>query len=120
MLLIHLLALGPSGSYTKRLCKNQVQQCCVDVLTDFLTILSLTQQHAKPKLESQVSRPEVETAELPLMAAILGSPAAPAPQTPAHSSVDRDREMARKREQERRRREAVSYTPFLRVSVLTA
>lgn len=68
-----------------------------------LMISSLTQQPQKTKLECQPSKPEVESAELPLMAAILDTPKAP-----ELSSVDREREMARKREQERRRREAVS------------
>lgn len=66
-----------------------------------LMISSLTQPPQKTKLECQPSKPEVESAELPLMAAILDTPKAP-----ELSSVDR--EMARKREQERRRREAVS------------
>ncbi|KAL7891139.1 hypothetical protein AOLI_G00006150 [Acnodon oligacanthus] len=69
---------------------------------------SLTQQLAKSKLESQASKLEVESAELPLMAAILDTPKAPEPSTPSQSSVDPEREMARKREQERRRREAMS------------
>ncbi|XP_028817332.1 bromodomain testis-specific protein isoform X2 [Denticeps clupeoides] len=61
-----------------------------------------------------------ESAELPIMAAILDAPKpgelqkAEAPATPAtpppltQSSVDQQREVARKREQERRRREAMS------------
>ncbi|XP_066519063.1 bromodomain testis-specific protein isoform X5 [Hoplias malabaricus] len=65
---------------------------------------SLTQQLTTPKLESQTSKPEVESAELPLMAAILDTPKS---LEPAQSSVDRIREIARKREQERRRREAM-------------
>ncbi|XP_072540141.1 bromodomain testis-specific protein isoform X2 [Salminus brasiliensis] len=69
---------------------------------------SLTQQLAKSKLESLAPKPEVESAELPLMAAILDPPKTPESPTPAQCSVDRDREMARKREQERRRREAMS------------
>ncbi|XP_017571059.1 bromodomain testis-specific protein isoform X3 [Pygocentrus nattereri] len=69
---------------------------------------SLTQQLAKSKLESQASKLEVEPAELPLMAAILDAPKAPEPSPPSQSSVDPEREMARKREQERRRREAMS------------
>ncbi|KAI4903257.1 hypothetical protein NFI96_024557 [Prochilodus magdalenae] len=69
---------------------------------------SLTQQLATSKLESQVSKPEVESAELPLMAAILDTPKAPEPPTPSQHSVDPEREVARKREQERRRREAMS------------
>uniref|UniRef100_A0A4W4DQV3 Bromodomain testis-specific protein-like n=1 Tax=Electrophorus electricus TaxID=8005 RepID=A0A4W4DQV3_ELEEL len=52
---------------------------------------------------------ETESAELPLMAAILDPPNAPETQpTVTQSSMDREREMARKREQERRRREAMS------------
>ncbi|KAA0713064.1 Bromodomain testis-specific protein [Triplophysa tibetana] len=62
-------------------------------------------QLQKTKLDCQPSKPEVELAELPLMAAILDTPeACSLPQ----NSVDREREMARKREQERRRREAMS------------
>ncbi|XP_067228981.1 bromodomain testis-specific protein isoform X4 [Chanodichthys erythropterus] len=68
----------------------------------------LTQQVQKTKLDCQPSKPEVETAELPLMAAILDTPKAPEPCSLPQSSVDREREMARKREQERRRREAMS------------
>ncbi|KAI5109288.1 bromodomain testis-specific protein isoform X1, partial [Silurus meridionalis] len=66
---------------------------------------SLTQQLAKTKLEIQASRTEMESAELPIMAAILDQP-----KTPETSAMDREREMARKREQERRRREALSGT----------
>uniref|UniRef100_A0A3B1JKN7 Bromodomain, testis-specific n=1 Tax=Astyanax mexicanus TaxID=7994 RepID=A0A3B1JKN7_ASTMX len=69
---------------------------------------SVTQQLTKPKLESQASKAEVESAELPIMAAILDPPKTPESPSPAQSSVDREREMARKREQERRRREAMS------------
>ncbi|XP_057193344.1 bromodomain testis-specific protein isoform X2 [Triplophysa rosa] len=62
-------------------------------------------QLQKTKLDCQPSKPEVELAELPLMVAILDTPeACSLPQ----NSVDREREMARKREQERRRREAMS------------
>lgn len=68
----------------------------------------LTQQPQKAKLECQPSKPEVESAELPLMAAILDTPKAPEPSSVLQNSVDREREMARKREQERRRREAMS------------
>ncbi|XP_048055565.1 bromodomain testis-specific protein isoform X2 [Megalobrama amblycephala] len=68
----------------------------------------LTQQVQKTKLDCQPSKPEVEIAELPLMAAILDTPKAPEPCSLPQSSVDREREMARKREQERRRREAMS------------
>lgn len=74
----------------------------------FLMISSLTQQLQKTKLDCPPSKPEVELAELPLMAAILDTPKAPEPSSLSQSSVDREREMARKREQERRRREAVS------------
>ncbi|KAG1940801.1 bromodomain testis-specific protein isoform X1 [Pimephales promelas] len=69
---------------------------------------SLTQLLQKTKLDSQPSKPEVESAELPLMAAILDPPKAPEPCSLPQSSVDREREMARRREQERRRREAMS------------
>ncbi|XP_056315783.1 bromodomain testis-specific protein isoform X2 [Danio aesculapii] len=68
----------------------------------------LTQQPQKTKLECQTSKPEVESAELPLMAAILDTAKAPEPSSVLQNSVDREREMARKREQERRRREAMS------------
>ncbi|XP_042581727.1 bromodomain testis-specific protein-like isoform X2 [Cyprinus carpio] len=68
----------------------------------------LTQQLQKSKLDCPPSKPEVESAELPLMAAILDTPKAPEPSSLPQSSVDREREMARKREQERRRREAMS------------
>ncbi|XP_051752640.1 bromodomain testis-specific protein isoform X2 [Ctenopharyngodon idella] len=68
----------------------------------------LTQQVQKTKLDCQPSKPEVESAELPLMAAILDTPKAPEPCSLPQSSVDREREMARRREQERRRREAMS------------
>ncbi|TRY66366.1 hypothetical protein DNTS_035184 [Danionella cerebrum] len=61
---------------------------------------SLTQPSQKTKLDSQPAKPEVELAELPLMAAILDTPKAPEPSV--------EREMARKREQERRRRQAMS------------
>lgn len=71
-------------------------------------ISSLTQQLQKTKLDCPPSKPEVESAELPIMAAILDTPKAPEPCSLPQSSVDREREMARKREQERRRREAVS------------
>ncbi len=71
-------------------------------------ISSLTQPLQKTKLDSPPSKPEVESAELPLLAAILDTPKAPEPSSLPQSSVDREREMARKREQERRRREAVS------------
>lgn len=73
-------------------------------------IHSLTQQLSKAKPEIQASRTESESAELPIMAAILDQPKIPEPSTPTPTqcSMDRDREMARKREQERRRREAVS------------
>ncbi|XP_051562408.1 bromodomain testis-specific protein isoform X3 [Myxocyprinus asiaticus] len=67
---------------------------------------SLMQQQ-KTKLDCQPSKPEVELAELPLMA-ILDTPKDPEPCTLQQNSVDREREMARKREQERRRREAMS------------
>ncbi|KAK7144652.1 hypothetical protein R3I94_010924 [Phoxinus phoxinus] len=69
---------------------------------------SLTQQLQKTKLDCQPSKPEVESAELPLMAAILDPPKAPEPCSLPQSSVDREREKARRREQERRRREAMS------------
>ncbi|CAM4624115.1 unnamed protein product [Leuciscus chuanchicus] len=69
---------------------------------------SLTQQLQKTKIDCQPSKPEVELAELPLMAAILDPPKAPEPCSLPQSSVDREREMARRREQERRRREAMS------------
>ncbi|XP_056102213.1 bromodomain testis-specific protein isoform X2 [Rhinichthys klamathensis goyatoka] len=69
---------------------------------------SLTQQLQKTKPDSQPSKPEVESAELPLMAAILDPPKPPEPCSLPQSSVDREREMARRREQERRRREAMS------------
>ncbi|XP_007253516.3 bromodomain testis-specific protein isoform X3 [Astyanax mexicanus] len=72
---------------------------------------SVTQQLTKPKLESQASKAEVESAELPIMAAILDPPKTPESPSPAQSSVDREREMARKREQERRRREAIKSYP---------
>lgn len=79
-------------------------------------IHSLTQQLSKAKPEIQASRTELESAELPIMAAILDQPKTPEPSTPTQCSMDREREMARKREQERRRREAVSaihcYTVF--------
>ncbi|KAL1272921.1 hypothetical protein QQF64_028783 [Cirrhinus molitorella] len=68
----------------------------------------VTQQLQKTKLDCLPSKPEVESAELPLMAAILDTPKAPEPCSIPQSSVDREREMARKREQERRRREAMS------------
>lgn len=68
----------------------------------------LTQPLQKTKLDSPPSKPEVESAELPLLAAILDTPKAPEPSSLPQSSVDREREMARKREQERRRREAMS------------
>lgn len=68
----------------------------------------LTQQLQKTKLDCPPSKPEVELAELPLMAAVLDTPKAPEPSSLSQSSVDREREMARKREQERRRREAMS------------
>ncbi|XP_016397061.1 bromodomain testis-specific protein isoform X3 [Sinocyclocheilus rhinocerous] len=68
----------------------------------------LTQQLQKNKLDCPPSKPEVESAELPLMAAILDTPKAPEPCSLPQSSVDREREMARMREQERRRREAMS------------
>ncbi|RXN14021.1 bromodomain testis-specific -like isoform X2 [Labeo rohita] len=68
----------------------------------------LTQQLQKTKLDCPPSKPEVESAELPIMAAILDTPKAPEPCSLPQSSVDREREMARKREQERRRREAMS------------
>ncbi|XP_016329065.1 bromodomain testis-specific protein-like isoform X3 [Sinocyclocheilus anshuiensis] len=68
----------------------------------------LTQQLQKTKLDCLPSKPEVESAELPLIAAILDPPKAPEPSSLPQSSVDREREMARKREQERRRREAMS------------
>ncbi|XP_067315652.1 bromodomain testis-specific protein isoform X2 [Pseudorasbora parva] len=68
----------------------------------------LTQQLPKTKPDCQPSKPEVESAELPLMAAILDTPKAPEPCSLQQNSVDREREMARKREQERRRREAMS------------
>ncbi|XP_053353982.1 bromodomain testis-specific protein isoform X1 [Clarias gariepinus] len=71
---------------------------------------SLTPQPSKTKPESQVSRTELESAELPIMAAILDQPKTPEPTTPSLCSMDREREMARKREQERRRREAMSGT----------
>ncbi|XP_051986211.1 bromodomain testis-specific protein isoform X1 [Xyrauchen texanus] len=67
---------------------------------------SLMQQQ-KTKLDCQPSKPEVELSELPLMA-ILDTPKDPEPCTLQQNSVDREREMARKREQERRRREAMS------------
>ncbi|XP_016325252.1 bromodomain testis-specific protein-like isoform X4 [Sinocyclocheilus anshuiensis] len=68
----------------------------------------LTQQLQKNKLDCPPSKPEVESAELPLMVAILDTPKAPEPCSLPQSSVDRERETARKREQERRRREAMS------------
>ncbi|XP_042614132.1 bromodomain testis-specific protein-like isoform X2 [Cyprinus carpio] len=68
----------------------------------------LTQQLQKTKLDCPPPKPEVESAELPLIAAILDTPKAPEPCSLPQSSVDREREMARKREQERRRREAMS------------
>ncbi|XP_026119327.1 bromodomain testis-specific protein isoform X3 [Carassius auratus] len=68
----------------------------------------LMQQLQKTKLDCPPSKPEVESAELPLMAAILDTPKAPEPSSLPQSAVDREREMARKREQERRRREAMS------------
>ncbi|XP_026069642.1 bromodomain testis-specific protein-like isoform X2 [Carassius auratus] len=68
----------------------------------------LTQQLQKTNLDCTPSKPEVESAELPLMAAILDTPKAPEPCSLPQSSVDQQREMARKREQERRRREAMS------------
>ncbi|XP_016105011.1 bromodomain testis-specific protein isoform X2 [Sinocyclocheilus grahami] len=68
----------------------------------------LTQQLQKTELDCPPSKPEVESAELLLMAAILDTPKAPEPCSLPQSSVDREREMARKREQERRRREAMS------------
>ncbi|MCJ8729640.1 hypothetical protein PDJAM_G00108730 [Pangasius djambal] len=71
---------------------------------------SLTQQLSKAKPEVQASRTELESAELPIMAAILDQPKTPEPSTPTLCSMDREREMARKREQERRRREAMSGT----------
>ncbi|XP_027002681.1 bromodomain testis-specific protein isoform X8 [Tachysurus fulvidraco] len=71
---------------------------------------SLTQQLSKAKPEIQASRTESESAELPIMAAILDQPKIPEPSTPTQCSMDRDREMARKREQERRRREALAGT----------
>ncbi len=79
-------------------------------------ISSLTQQLQKTKLDCPPSKPEVELAELPLMAAVLDTPKAPEPSSLSQSSVDREREMARKREQERRRREAVStlHTKYFR------
>lgn len=66
------------------------------------------QQLSKAKPEIQASRTELESAELPIMAAILDHPKTPEPSTPTLCSMDSEREMARKREQERRRREAVS------------
>ncbi|XP_077055045.1 bromodomain testis-specific protein isoform X2 [Siphateles boraxobius] len=69
---------------------------------------SLTQQLQKTKLDCQPSKPEVESAELPLMAAILDPPKEPEPCSLPQSTLDREREMARRREQERRRREAMS------------
>lgn len=82
-------------------------------------ISSLTQQLQKTKLDCQPSKPEVESAELPLMAAILDPPKAPEPCSLPQSSVDREREMARRREQERRRREAVStsHTKYLDIQL---
>ncbi|XP_058258798.1 bromodomain testis-specific protein isoform X2 [Hemibagrus wyckioides] len=71
---------------------------------------SLTQQLSKAKPEIQASRTELESAELPIMAAILDQPKTPEPSTPTQCSMDREREMARKREQERRRREAMAGT----------
>ncbi|KAB5584233.1 hypothetical protein PHYPO_G00105030 [Pangasianodon hypophthalmus] len=71
---------------------------------------SLTQQLSKAKPEIQASRTELESAELPIMAAVLDQPKTPEPSTPTLCSMDREREMARKREQERRRREAMSGT----------
>ncbi|XP_060723813.1 bromodomain testis-specific protein isoform X7 [Tachysurus vachellii] len=71
---------------------------------------SLTPQLSKAKPEIQASRTESESAELPIMAAILDQPKIPEPSTPTQCSMDRDREMARKREQERRRREALAGT----------
>ncbi|XP_043097355.1 bromodomain testis-specific protein isoform X1 [Puntigrus tetrazona] len=68
----------------------------------------LTQQLQKTKPDCPPSKPEVESAELPLMAAILDTPKPPEPSSLPQSAVDREREMARKREQERRRREAMS------------
>lgn len=84
-----------------------------------LMISSLTQQVQKTKLDCQPSKPEVESAELPLMAAILDTPKAPEPCSLPQSSVDREREMARRREQERRRREAVSssHTKYLDIQL---
>ncbi|XP_051569108.1 bromodomain testis-specific protein-like [Myxocyprinus asiaticus] len=69
---------------------------------------SVMQQLQKTKLDCQPSKPEVESAELPLMAAILDTPTVPESCTLPQNSVDQEREMARKREQERRRREAMS------------
>lgn len=66
------------------------------------------QQFSKAKPEVQASRTELESAELPIMAAILDQPKMPEPPSPTLCSMDHEREMARKREQERRRREAVS------------
>ncbi|XP_051996683.1 bromodomain testis-specific protein-like [Xyrauchen texanus] len=63
------------------------------------------QQLQKTNLDCQPSKPEVESAELPLMAVILDTPASPESCTLPQNS---EREMARKREQERRRREAMS------------
>lgn len=71
-------------------------------------IHSLTQQLSKAKSEIQASRTELESAELPIMAAILDQPKTLEPSSPTLCSMDTEREMARKREQERRRREAVS------------
>ncbi|KAK3575282.1 hypothetical protein QTP86_023402 [Hemibagrus guttatus] len=71
---------------------------------------SLTQQLSKAKPDIQASRTELESAELPIMAAILDQPKTPEPSTPTQCSMDREREMARKREQERRRREAMAGT----------
>ncbi|XP_060775713.1 bromodomain testis-specific protein isoform X3 [Neoarius graeffei] len=69
---------------------------------------SLTQQLSKAKSEIQASRTELESAELPIMAAILDQPKTLEPSSPTLCSMDSEREMARKREQERRRREAMS------------
>lgn len=74
----------------------------------FLMIHSLTQQLSKAKPEIQASKTELESAELPILTAILDQTKTPEPSTPTLCSMDREREMARKREQERRRREAVS------------
>ncbi|XP_053492062.1 bromodomain testis-specific protein isoform X3 [Ictalurus furcatus] len=71
---------------------------------------SLTQQLSKAKPEIQASKTELESAELPILTAILDQTKTPEPSTPTLCSMDREREMARKREQERRRREAMSGT----------